>query len=107
MSKPKVVISSAGVFHAYHLARAVQQNGYLEKFITSIYNKYESGIDKSKDVQIPVSTIIASLIQIFPGNTARAFSYLVGDTLFDKMATKYLRDPDIFHVFNNQGLECL
>ncbi|HCU98629.1 MAG TPA: hypothetical protein DGM69_04705 [Chloroflexi bacterium] len=107
MSKPKVVISSAGVFHAYHLARAVQQNGYLEKFITSIYNKYESGIDKSKVVQIPVSTIIASLIQIFPGNTARAFSYLVGDTLFDKMATKYLRDPDIFHVFNNQGLECL
>jgi hypothetical protein len=44
----RVTVSSAGIFHSYPLVRGVQQAGYLQRFITSLYNRYETGIDRSK-----------------------------------------------------------
>lgn len=104
---PNIVVSSAGVFHAYHLARGVQAAGYLQRFITSVFNKYESGIDKRKITQIPLGAICAAAIRMFPGTTGRLASYLVGDDIYDRLAANYVKEADILHVFNNQGLQCL
>ena len=104
---PKIVVSSAGVFHAYHLARGVQAAGYLQRFITSVFNKYESGIDKSKITQIQLASVCAALIRVFPGTTGRLASYLIGDDIYDRLAANYVKEADIVHVFNNQGLQCL
>ncbi|HJO90703.1 MAG TPA: hypothetical protein QF606_03480, partial [Anaerolineales bacterium] len=104
---PNIVVSSAGVFHAYHLARGVQAAGYLQRFITSVFNKYESGIDKSKITQIQLATVCAALIRVFPGTTGRLASYLIGDDIYDRLAANYVKEADIVHVFNNQGLQCL
>ena len=104
---PNIVVSSAGVFHAYHLARGVQAAGYLQRFITSVLNKYESGIDKSKITEIQLAAVCAALIRIFPGTTGRLASYLIGDDIYDRLAANYVKEADIVHVFNNQGLQCL
>ncbi|HCU79847.1 MAG: hypothetical protein CL606_03355 [Anaerolineaceae bacterium] len=104
---PNIVVSSAGVFHAYHLARGVQAAGYLQRFITSVFNKYESGIDKSKITQIQLAYVCAALIRLFPGSTGRLASYLIGDDIYDRIAANYVKEADIVHVFNNQGLQCL
>lgn len=101
---PRVVISSGGVFHAYHMARGAQGAGYLHRFITMIYNRYETDIDRSKIVHIPLPMLVATGFQLLPGTRARAYSYYVGDNLFDRLSRRYVRDADIFHVFNNYGL---
>ncbi len=104
---PNIVVSSAGIFHAYHLARGVQAAGYLQRFITSVFNKYESDIDKSKITQIQLAAVCAALIRVFPGTTGRLASYLIGDDIYDRLAANYVKEADIVHVFNNQGLQCL
>jgi glycosyltransferase involved in cell wall biosynthesis len=107
LRNPNIVVSSAGIFHAYHLARGVQAAGYLQKFITSVFNKYESGIDKNKITQIQLAAVCAALIRVFPGTTGRLASYLIGDDIYDRLAANYVKEADIVHVFNNQGLQCL
>ena len=107
MRKPRVVVSSAGVFHAYHLARGVQAAGYLHRFITSIYSRYETGIDRRKVTQIPLASGLASAIRFFPGEAQQLASYLVGDSVYDLMASRHAKEADIFHVFNNQGLRSM
>jgi len=104
---PRVVVSSAGVFHAYHLARGVQAAGYLHRFITSIYSRYETGIDMRKVTQLPLAAGLASAIRTLPGEAPRLASYLLGDSFYDRMASMHIRDADIFHVFNNQGLRSI
>ena len=101
------MVSSAGVFHAYHLARGVQEAGYLHRFITSIYSRYETGIDKRKVIQLRLAAGLASAIRIFPGEAPRLASYLLGDRLYDLMASRHIKDADIVHVFNNQGLRSM
>ena len=107
MRTPRVVVSSAGVFHAYHLARGVQAADYLNSFITSIYNRYETGIDMRKVIQLPLAAGLARAIRFLPGGAPRLASYLVGDSFYDRMASMHINDADIFHVFNNQGLRSI
>ena len=104
---PRVVVSSAGVFHAYHLARGVQAAGYLHRFITSIYSRYETGIDRRKVTQLPLAAGLTSAIRLLPGEAPRLASYLVGDSFYDRMASTHIKDAEIFHVFNNQGLRSM
>jgi len=104
---PKVVVSSAGVFHAYHLARGAQSGGYLHRFITSLYSRYETGLDRSRVVQIRLPAYLSRMMSALPGEHARALSYYFGDNLYDWLARRYAGDGDIFHFFNHQGLYSL
>jgi len=104
---PKVIISSAGVFHAYHLARGAQSGGYLHRFITSLYSRYETGLDRSRVVQIRLPAYLSRMMSALPGEYARALSYYFGDNLYDWLARRYAGDGDIFHFFNHQGLYSL
>jgi len=104
---PRVVVSSAGVFHAYHLARGAQSGGYLHRFITSLYSRYETGLDRSRVVQIRLPAYLSRMMSALPGEYARALSYYFGDNLYDWLARRYAGDGDIFHFFNHQGLYSL
>ena len=85
----------------------MQAAGYLHRFITSIYNRYEADIDRKKVTQMPLAAGLASAIRLLPGEASRLASYLVGDSLYDRMASSHIKDADIFHVFNNQGLRSM
>lgn len=106
-ARPRVVISSGGVFHAYHMARGAEQAGLLERFITRIYNRYETGIPRHKVRQAPLPWAIGYLISQLPGSRAAATAAYLSDTLFDRAACRHLGTPDIFHVFNNYGYDSL
>ena len=107
MRIPRVVVSSAGVFHAYHLARGAQSGGYLHRFITSRYRRDENGLERSRVVQITLPEYVSLAISAVPGEQARALSYYAGDNMYDWLSRRYVRDADIFHVFNHQGLYSL
>ncbi len=107
MNPPKVVVSSAGVFHAYHLARAAQSARYLHRFITSIYSRHERGIDRERVVQIRLPGLLAAALERIPSEATRPLSYYVTDNLYDRLASRHVRDADIFHVFNHHGLHSI
>lgn len=99
-----VTVSSGGKFHAYHIARGAQRAGYLRRFITTLYDRYETGIDRAKVRQIMLPELLGMAIQRLPSDSSMAFSYLVRDNLFDLMARRYISGGDIFNVFNHFGL---
>ena len=107
MNPPRVVVSSSGVFHAYHLARAAQSAGYLHRFITSIFSRRESGLDMQRVVQLRSPAVLASALRLVPGSRARLYSYLAGDSLFDRLSERHVQDADIFNVFNNFGVQAM
>lgn len=100
-------MSSAGVFHAYHVARGAQSGGYLHRFITSLYSRGETGLHHSQVVQVRLAAYFSLALSTLPGEYARALSYYLGDNLYDRLASRHARDADIFHVFNHQGLHSL
>ena len=104
---PRVVVSSAGVFHAYHLADGAHSAGYLHRFITSLYNGAATGLDNSRVVQLRLPGYLSMSLSSWPSDNARALAYYLGDNLYDLLARRYVRDADIFHFFNHQGLYCL
>ena len=107
MSRARVVVSSAGVFHAYHLARGAQAGGYLQRFITSIYSRVETGIDRARVVQLRLAGYFARAMELLPGSAAQAITYHLADNLFDLLSRAYVHDADVFHFFNHYGLHAM
>lgn len=99
-----VTISSGGNFGIYNAVRGAQNAGYLNRFITTIYQRHEKGIDRSKVRQIFIPELLSMGIQKVPTATSQPLSYLIRDNLFDLMARRYLVGGDIFHVSNHFGL---
>ena len=104
MRTPQVTVSSGGKFHAYHLARAAEQAGSLRRFITTLYDRREAGIDRAHIRQIVVPEILGMGIQRLPGAGSVPLSYLVRDNLFDLLARRYIDGGDLLDVFNHFGL---
>ncbi|HEC22423.1 MAG TPA: hypothetical protein ENI95_05860, partial [Chloroflexi bacterium] len=100
----EVIVSSGGQFHAYHLARGVQRAGYLKRFITTLYDKHETDLDRSRVRQIILPELIGQVIWRLPGAGSLYLSYLARDNLFDWLARRHVDGGDIFHVFNHFGL---
>jgi glycosyltransferase involved in cell wall biosynthesis len=103
----RVTVSSAGIFHSYPLVRGVQQAGYLQRFITSLYNRYETGIDRSKVTEIRLPGYASWLATYMPSTRFRAWSYWLNDNWYDRWSVRFAGDCDIFHFFNHQGLYAL
>src|SRR5574341_293414 len=100
----QVIISSGGVYHAYHAARGAAQAGVLKRFITGIYLKPETGIPPSLYRKILLPNYIGHAIQQIPGSHSQYISYLIRDNLFDWAASQMLADCDIFHGWNHMSL---
>lgn len=104
---PRVVVASAGKFHAYHLARAAQAAGCLERFVTTVFDAAEPDIPRERVVELRWPAYAARAIAKMPGNRSQAWSYYVGDNWFDRRAAAYAADADIYHAFNHQALHGL
>jgi len=99
-----VVVASGNKFHAYHLARGAQRVGWLHRFITTIFDRYETEIPLNRVVQIPWPAYVAGLIDKLPFPASQSWAYYVGDNWFDRAASRYAPEADIYHVFNHHGL---
>jgi glycosyltransferase involved in cell wall biosynthesis len=100
----EVIVSSGGQFHAYHLARGAQRAGYLKRFITTLYDKHETGLDRAVVRQVPLPELIGQAIWRLPGANSMYLSYLIRDNLFDLLARRFVDGGDILHAFNHFGL---
>lgn len=100
----EVIVSSGGKFHAYHIVRGAQWAGYLKRFITTIFDRRETGIDRTRVRQIILPELLGMALQRLPGAGSLYLSYLVRDNLFDWLARRYIDGGDIFNVFNHFGL---
>ena len=58
----EVIISSGGPFHAYHVVRGAQQAGYLKRFITALFDRHETDIDRTKVRQILLPELTGQVI---------------------------------------------
>jgi glycosyltransferase involved in cell wall biosynthesis len=99
-----VIVSSGGKFHAYEIVRGAQRAGYLKRFITTIFDRYEASIDRHKVRQIVLPELLGMAIQTVPIPASVYYSYLVRDNLFDILARRYVDGGDILDVFNHFGL---
>ncbi|MBM4425239.1 MAG: glycosyltransferase family 4 protein [Chloroflexi bacterium] len=103
-SSPRIIVASGNKFHAYHLARGAERAGWLHRFVTTIFDRRETGIPLEKVVQIPLPAYVSMLIQRLPSPSSQAWSYLIGDNWFDRAASRYAPEADIYHAFNHHGL---
>ncbi len=100
----EAIISSAGVYHAYHLARAAANANVLKRFIIGICPKDETGIPDALYKKIQWPYYLGHLIQQFPDPNSQYLSYLIRDNLFDLLARVHVDGCDIFHGWNNNSL---
>lgn len=89
------------------MARGAQRAGWLQRFITTIFDKRETGIPPEKIVQFKFPAYAATLITQLPFRGAQALSYYIGDNWFDRAASRYAPEADIYHAFNHHALHGL
>jgi glycosyltransferase involved in cell wall biosynthesis len=108
---PKIVISVWGRFHAFDLARELQQLDALSALITSyprfVVERY--GVDRSRIWSRPVSEVICRLGQKAPVLGRLTRSDLRAKQLFEKSARKALRSVsgDVFVGWSGTSLSLL
>jgi alpha-maltose-1-phosphate synthase len=101
---PRVTVVSGGKFHAYHLARAAERAGVLERFVTTIFDAAETGIPREKVVEIAAPAWAArALRRLTPGGRPD-FAYWIGDNWFDLAASRWAGGADVYHAFNHHAL---
>ena len=101
---PRVVLASGSKFWVYHMARGAERAGMLHKLVTGFHDRREPGVPRHKIVSIPWPTFAAMLIARLPFPESQAWSYYVGDNWFDRAASRYAPEADIYHVYNHHGL---
>lgn len=102
--QPQIVVVSGNKFHAYHLARGAQRAGWLRRFVTTLFDKSETGIPPDKITQIRLPAYAAMLLSLLPFPDSQTWSYYIGDNWFDRAASRYAGEADIYHAFNHHGL---
>jgi glycosyltransferase involved in cell wall biosynthesis len=107
VERPRVVIGAASRFWAYHQARGAEKAGLLQRLIIGQPDPRETGIPPHKIVALPWPARAAYLIYHLPFRSSQVWSYYVGDNWFDRWAGRYVRDADIYHVYNHHGLHSL
>jgi glycosyltransferase involved in cell wall biosynthesis len=100
----KVVVSSGGVFHAYHTARAAAMMGVLQQFIIGIYVEGEEGIPSSAYKRIVLPNYLGAAIQYIPHPNSTYVSYAIRDNMFDWLAARALWPCDVFHGWTHMSL---
>ncbi len=101
---PSVVVSSAGVFHAHQIGLAAAEGNMLKRFIYSALGTRTDGLPKPVIKRQLPSAAVSFLSQYLKSPSHLAQAYWLGDSLHDRLASRYAADGDIFHYFNHQGL---
>lgn len=95
----KAIISAGGKFHAFDLARELDERGYLERLITS-YPKFETsgyGIPRGKVVSIIGKEILQRTWGMLPSAIRKKWNpQLFIHNYFDIRASRNLSPADIF-----------
>jgi glycosyltransferase involved in cell wall biosynthesis len=104
---PRILVVSGNKFHAYHMARGALRAGWLHRFITTVFDRRETGLPPEKIVEIKLPAYAAMLITRLPFRGAQALSYYIGDNWFDRAASRYAPEADIYHAFNHHALHGL
>ena len=104
MSDVSVIISSGGIYHAYHTARGAAQAGYLKRFIVGIYDPRERGIPPEALRKVLLPNYLGQAIQHLPSPNSQYLSYLIRDNLFDLLARRHIVPVDVFHGWNHMSL---
>lgn len=86
------------------MARGAQRAGWLRRFVTTIFDRRETGIPAEKIAQIRLPAYAAQLIGMLPFAGSQAWSYDMGDNWFDRAASRYAAEADIYHAFNHHAL---
>ena len=107
MTKPRVIISTVGPYHAYEAARAASQAGYLKRFIVGLRLPGDQGIDPAAMQLIRLPHYIGFGLQQVPHPGSIYFSYLIRDNLFDVLARRHVDECTVFHGWNHQSLYSL
>lgn len=107
MPTPSVIISSGGPFHAYHMARGAAAAGYLSRFLIGYLDPREHGIDRQIVTQILPAELVGQALWRLPGAGTLYYSYAIHNELYDLLARPFIRDANIFHVFNHFGLHSM
>jgi len=69
-----------------------------------IFDRRETGIPADRINQVPLPAYAAMLISRLPFPASQTWSYYIGDSWFDRAASHYAAEADIYHVFNHHGL---
>lgn len=109
--KPQVAISVWGRFHAFDLARELQQLGHLSALITS-YPKFATkryGVEPGKIRARPIGEAICRAGRRVLSAGATAPTDLLGKRLFESSARRALRkvDADVFVGWSGTSLSLL
>ncbi len=110
-SNPKIIVSVWGRFHAFDLARELQQCNALSALITSyprfVVERY--GVDRSRIWSRPISEVICRLGQKAPALGRLTRSDLRAKQLFEKSARRALRSVsgDVFVGWSGTSLSLL
>ena len=102
--RARVTVVSGGKFHAYHIARAAERAGVLERFVTTVFDRAETGIPREKVVEIPAPAWAAKVLQRLTPGGRPDLAYWIGDNWFDRAASRWARDADVYHAFNHHAL---
>jgi glycosyltransferase involved in cell wall biosynthesis len=79
----------------------------LHRFVTTVRDRREAGIPDDRVVEIRAPAYLARALQRLPSPRAQIASYYLGDAWFDRAASRFAREADIYHVFSNHGLQGL
>jgi hypothetical protein len=69
------------------MARGAQKANLLRRFVTTIFDKRESGIPRSKITEIRGPAYLAHGLELLPFPESQAWSYYLGDNWFDRAAS--------------------
>lgn len=106
----KIVIQVGGKFHAFNLAYQLEKRGYLQKIITS-YPKFETtkyGIPKNKINSILIKEFLHRGWKKLPNKIVNFYDFNPYiNNLFDMLASKKIKHPDIFVGWSSKSLKSL
>jgi glycosyltransferase involved in cell wall biosynthesis len=103
----RVVIGTAGRFHAYEQARILEQAGLLHRLVIGLPDPRATGVPRHKIVPLRSSYYLARLVDRLPFPASQAWSYYIGDNWFDRLAGRHVEGADIYHVYNHHGLHSM
>lgn len=101
----KGIISSGSIFHSNYLAKAMQENKMLKKYIVGNHKKVDLGVKKEFIKNISIQNYIGYILRNFPIIGKKVCYNYVSDNIFDVLAKKHLDDVNFYIGFNNYSLK--
>lgn len=103
MALPQVTVVVPGVWHAFDLARELEQLGALHRIVTN-YPRSRTrrwGIPDEKVVSLPLSLVLTKLAWKFGGEKLAMRQQFRINDLFARKAARRLGAPDLVHAWSS------